>query len=159
LPYRLRSKIKSINIFNNSLTEAYDGDSVTITLEDDIDIGRGNLICSADDIPRDSSELTATICWFNEVNLQTGRKYILRNHTNETLCIVKSVNYILDINTLKRNYSENNVRMNDIAEVVIKASQTIFYDPYRKNNVTGSFILIDEFTNETVAAGMIERDY
>jgi len=159
LPYRLRSKIKSINIFNKSLTEAYDGDSVTITLEDDIDIGRGNLICSADDIPRDSSELTATICWFNEVNLQTGRKYILRNHTNETLCIVKSVNYILDINTLKRNYSENNVRMNDIAEVVIKASQTIFYDPYRKNNVTGSFILIDEFTNETVAAGMIERDY
>lgn len=96
------------------------------------------------------------ICWFDETYLQTNKKYILRNHTNETFCILKSVNFKLEISSLEKNYEEKNILMNDIASVTIKTPSPLWYDSYHENNVTGSFILIDEFTNKTIAAGMID---
>ena len=96
------------------------------------------------------------ICWFNECHLKLGGKYFIRANTNEAECIVKSINYKLDINTLDKNTSETaTIEMNDIAEISIKTSNPLFFDPYKKNNITGSLIFIDENTNETVAAGMI----
>jgi sulfate adenylyltransferase subunit 1 len=88
--------------------------------------------------------------------VKKGGRYLLRNNTNESTCIMKSVNYKMNINTLEKDYSDSEVKMNDIVNVTIKSSKTIYYDNYKNNNITGSLILVGEGTNETVAAGMIE---
>lgn len=155
LPSMLKSKIKTIEAGGRQLSEAGSGDSVSVTLCDEIDISRGDLIVHTSNIPKNSRELTATICWFNEKNLKSGGRYLLRNHSNETACIVKSIDFRLNINTLEKEPPVEEIKMNDIAGIKIMTAKTVFYDSYKDNNVTGSFILIDEGTNETVAAGMI----
>ncbi len=155
LPSMLRSTIKSINVYEEYVNEASYGDSITITLEDQLDISRGNLLAKPDDMPETSQEICLMTCWFNEKPLRKNGRYIVRNHSNETGCIVKSVVYKMNINTLERDTTDTSLRMNDIARIVIKTSGPFFFDSYRKNNITGSLILVDETTNETVAAGMI----
>ena len=156
LPSMLRSRISGIDKMNKQLDEVTSGDSVSLLIEDQLDINRGDMIVKADELPFSGLEITVMLCWFNERELKTNVKYLLRNNTHETNCIIKSVNYKMNINTLDRDYSDSSVRMNDIASVVIRCSKIIYYDKYKSNNNTGSLILIEEGTNETIAAGMIE---
>ncbi|HUS86694.1 MAG TPA: GTP-binding protein [Bacteroidales bacterium] len=155
LPSNLKSRIKSIDTLNNSISETRVGESVTITLEDDIDISRGNMIVGSDNIPHSSRDIEAVVCWFNERPLQVRGRFILRHTSVELKCIVKSIDYKLNINTLEEDTEDKDIKMNDVARISIKTMQPLFFDEYRVNNNTGSLILIDEATNETVAAGMI----
>jgi sulfate adenylyltransferase subunit 1 len=155
LPSLQRSKIKNIDVLGKTLSETYTGDSVTISLNDQIDISRGDMLVSANDLPVISQEINLMICWFNERPMQLGVKYLIRINSNEAGCIVKSVNYRMNINNLEHDFENTSINMNDIADINIKTSKPIFFDSYKKNNITGSMIFIDEGTNETVAAGMI----
>lgn len=155
LPSQLKSKIKSINVLEETLLEAISGDSVAISLDDQIDIGRGDMLVSTNDLPMISQDINMMICWFNERPLKVGGRYIIRINSNESGCIIKSVNYRMNINNLEHDFENTAINMNDIADINIKTSKPIFFDSYKKNNITGSMIFIDEGTNETVAAGMI----
>ncbi len=156
LPSRLTSKIKSIDLYNQSLEQAFAPQSIAITLEDDIDISRGDMIVKSDDLPQESQDIEMKICWFNPRPLINGGKYILRHTTNEVKAMIKDVEFKLDINTLEKNFDDKEIKMNDIAKIRIKTGKPLFFDKYANNRQTGSVILIDEHTNETVAAGMIE---
>jgi sulfate adenylyltransferase subunit 1 len=105
--------------------------------------------------PNVSQDLEVMICWFNERPLQLNGKYTIMHTTQEARCIVKEIRYRLDINTLHRDVEDTTIRMNDIARIVLRTTKPLFFDSYRRNRITGSIILIDEGTNETVAAGMI----
>jgi len=155
LPSLLKSKIKSINVLEKTLSEAISGDSVSISLDDQIDIGRGDMLASTNDLPVISQDINLMICWFNERPLKVGGKYIIRINSNESGCIIKSVNYRMNINNLEHDFENTAINMNDIADINIRTSKPIFFDSYKKNNITGSMIFIDEGTYETVAAGMI----
>lgn len=155
LPSLLKSKIKSIDVMGKTISETIGGESVTISLEDQIDISRGDMLVSSDDLPVISQDINLMICWFNEHPMKAGGKYLIRLNSNEAGCIIKSVNYRMNINNLEKDYENTTIRMNDIADINIKTSKPIFFDSYKKNNITGSMIFIDEATNETVAAGMI----
>ncbi|MCX6333376.1 MAG: GTP-binding protein [Bacteroidia bacterium] len=155
LPSMLRSRIKDINDSEKNITEAVTGDSVSITLVDPIDIGRGDMIVKPGQIPRSGQDITLMVCWFNERALKPGCKYLIRCNTNETTCIVKSINYRMNMHSLEKDSKSLTTKMNDISSIGIHTSKAIFYDAYIQNNITGSMIFIEEGTNETVAAGMI----
>ena len=155
LPSMLKSRIKSIDVLGKTLSETIAGDSVTISLEDEIDISRGDMLVSGDDLPVISQDINLMICWFNERPMKPGGKYLAKINSNEAGCIIKSVNYRMNINNLEHDFENTTIRMNDIADITIRTSKPIFFDSYKKNNITGSMIFIDEGTNETVAAGMI----
>ena len=155
LPSGLISKIKTIDFFKETLKVAAKPQSVTITLEDDIDISRGDMIVNASNVPETSQEVDLMVCWFNERSLAIRGKYNLKHTTKDAKCMVTNVVYKMDIDRLERNYEDKNVQMNDIARITIKSTSPLFFDSYRNNRNTGSVILIDEATNETVAAGMI----
>ncbi|MCS6822819.1 MAG: sulfate adenylyltransferase subunit CysN [Cytophagaceae bacterium] len=156
LPSGIKTKIKSIETFDGQLETAFTPMSVTLTLEDDIDISRGDMIVKPDSIPHTAQEIELMICWLNEKKMQPGGKYILKHTTKEAKCIIKEVKYKININTLEPITDNRDVGLNDIARVVIKSASPVFYDTYSQNRSTGSLILIDEFTNETVGAGMIQ---
>jgi sulfate adenylyltransferase subunit 1 len=158
LPSMLKSRIKSIDIFGRSLPGSQAGDSVTISLEDQIDINRGDMLVSHHDLPFISQDINLMICWFNEKPMRIGGRYLIRLNTNEAGCVIKTVNYRMNINSLERDFENITVKMNDIANINIKTSRPVFFDTYKKNNITGSLILIDEGTNETIAAGMIQEE-
>jgi sulfate adenylyltransferase subunit 1 len=155
LPSLLRSRVKSIDVLGKTLSESIAGDSVAISLEDQIDISRGDMLVSPDDLPVISQDINLIICWFNERPMKLGGKYLIRINSNEAGCIIKSVSYRMNINNLEKDYGNTAINMNDIADITIKTSKPLFFDSYKKNNITGSMIFIDEGTNETVAAGMI----
>jgi sulfate adenylyltransferase subunit 1 len=155
LPSMRKSRIKSIDMFGKTFSESIGGDSVAISLEDQIDISRGDMIAGADDLPSISQDINLMVCWFNEKPMKDGGKYLIRMNSNEAGCLVKSVNYRMNINTLEQDTENLRVNMNDIANISIKTSRPVFFDSYKENNITGSMIFIDEGTNETVAAGMI----
>jgi sulfate adenylyltransferase subunit 1 len=155
LPSFRKSKIRSIDVLGKTLSETIAGDSVAISLEDHIDISRGDMLVASDDIPVISQDIDLMICWFNERPMKTGGRYLLRINSNEAGCIIKSVKYRMNINTLEHDFENVTINMNDIAYISIKTTKPVFFDSYRKNNITGSMIFIDEGTNETVAAGMI----
>ena len=155
LPSLRKSKIKSIDVLGKTLSETVAGDSVSISLEDEIDISRGDMLVSSNNLPLISQDINLMICWFNERPMKVGGKYLMKINRNEAGCIMKSVNYRMNINTLENDFENRTINMNDIANVTIKTSKPIFFDSYKVNNITGSMIFIDEGTNETVAAGMI----
>jgi sulfate adenylyltransferase subunit 1 len=155
LPSLRKSKIKSIDIFGKTFSESIAGDSVAISLEDEIDISRGDMLVSPDDLPVISQDIDLMICWFNERPLKVGGRYLIRINSNEAGCVVRSVNYRLNIDTLEHDLENIAINMNDIAHISIKTSKPVFFDTYKKNNITGSLVIIDEGTNETMAAGMI----
>lgn len=155
LPSGLYSKIKSIDLMGESLQEAYPPQSVCITLEDDVDISRGNMLVGIEQEPLAAKEIEVMLCWMNERPLQLRGKYVLQHTTNEVRAMVTSIKYKMDINHLEQNEADKNIMMNDIAAVNLKMTQPIFIDKYKQNRITGSIILVDEATNETVAAGMI----
>jgi len=156
LPSGFKSKIAKIDTYDGELEQAFPPMSVTILLEDDLDLSRGDMIVRPNNQPDAIQDVEAMICWFNETPMTYPRgKYTLIHTTQDVRCIVKEVRYTLDINTLHRNQEDLNVEMNDIARVVLRTTKPLFVDEYRKNRITGSFILVDEGTNNTVAAGMI----
>jgi sulfate adenylyltransferase subunit 1 len=155
LPSGFSSRIKGIHTMDGEVQEAFAPMSVSITLEDEIDITRGDMIVRKNNQPDVSQELDVMLCWFNNNGLQPKRKYTLMHANNEVKAMVKHVQYKLDINTLHRNEEDKNVGMNDIIRVSLRTTKPLMKDSYRKNRFTGSIILIDESTNETVAAGMV----
>jgi sulfate adenylyltransferase subunit 1 len=155
LPSLRKSKISSIDVLGKSLSETISGDSVAISLEDQIDVSRGDMLVSTDDLPVISQDINLMVCWFNERPLKVGGKYLIRINSNEAGCIIKAVNYRMNISTLENDFENLSIKMNDLANISIKTSKPVFFDSYKKNNITGSMIFIDEGTNETVGAGMI----
>lgn len=156
LPSGFSSRIKSIDSFDGSLNEAFSPMSVNFTLEDEIDISRGDMIVRPNNQPRSVQDLDVMLCWLNNRSLQMGAKYAIKHTSNEARCMVKEVLYTVDINTLHRLEEVKDVNMNDIARVRIRTTKPLFVDDYNDNRLTGSIILIDEATHETVAAGMIK---
>lgn len=155
LPSGFTSKIKSINAGEDDIDEAYAPMSVAITLEDDIDASRGNMIVKKNNQPEMTQEFDVMLCWLQNSPARPGAKYTLMHTSNEQRAIIKEVVYKIDINTYERNTDNKDLAMNDIGRVKIRSAQGIMLDSYRDNRNTGSIILIDEGTNETVAAGMI----
>lgn len=155
LPSKLSSKIKSIDLYNQQIEEAFPPMSVTIRLEDEIDISRGDMIVHANNLPEISQEIEVMLCWMNENKMEINGKYHLKHTTKECKCIVKEVKSKLDVHTFEEIYNDKEVCLNDITRISIKTMLPLFYDKYKVNKFTGSIILIDEKTNETVAAGMI----
>ncbi len=155
LPSGLESEITSIDVMGETLTEAFAPQSVSISIKDNIDISRGNMLVKSDDVPQIDQDITAMMCWFNPRALIQGGKYLMKHNTNEVKCVVKDVHFKMDINTLEENDIDKNVKMNDIAKISLRTAQPLFFDSYNKNRKTGSFVLIDEVTNETMCAGMI----
>lgn len=155
LPSGLNSKIKTIDLFGQAHEEAFTPQSVTITLEDDIDISRGDMIVHPENQPHVSQDIELMICWLNERPMVPGGKYHIKHTTSDARCVIKEVVYKVDINTLENNHADKTIKMNDIARIKIRTTKPLFYDSYKKNRVTGSLVLIDESTNDTVCAGMI----
>lgn len=155
LPSGFTSKIAKIDTFDGELKEAHAPMSVTLLLEDDIDISRGDMIVRENNQPEVSQDIEIMISWFHDKPLQLRGKYTLMHTTKEARCVIKDIQYKLDINTLHRNLEDKTVKMNDIARVTLRTTKPLFADPYRRNRITGSLILIDEGTNETVGAGMV----
>ncbi len=155
LPSGFTSTIAKIDTFDGELEEAHAPMSVTVLLEDDIDISRGDMIVRENNQPEVSQDIEVMISWFHEKPMQPRGKYTIMHTTREARCVIKEINYKLDINTLHRNLEDQEIRMNDIARVTLRTTVPLFADPYRRNRITGSIILIDEGTNETVGAGMI----
>lgn len=159
LPSQTESKIIAIDEGIKSVDSAYTPQSVTLRLQDNIDISRGDLIVKKEDIhPKVSAQVSLMVCWLNHKPLLEGGKYIIRHTTDETRAIVKEVRFKVNINTLENIQDDRNVRMNDIAHITVKTMKPLKYDAYRDNRITGSVILIDESTFETVGAGMIVHD-
>lgn len=155
LPSGFTSRIKSIDSYTESLDEAFAPMSVTINLQDDIDVSRGDLIAKKNNQPLVTQEVDAMICWFNPVAAKTRHKYSMLHTTNSTKAMITDIVYKIDINSLDRDMDDKVIGMNDICRMKLKTAKPIMSDPYRENRFTGSFILIDDATNETVAAGMI----
>ncbi len=157
LPSGFTSKLKSIDTLEGPLEEAFAPMSVTLTLEDDIDISRGDMIVRPNNQPDATQDLDVMLCWLNQKGPMPGAKYTIRHTTNEARCIIKNILYKVDINTLHRLEEDKDIKANDIARVQIRTTKPLLIDPYNDNRNTGSIILVDEATNETVAAGMINH--
>ncbi len=155
LPSGFNSKIKTIELNGEQLDEAFAPMSVTITLEDDLDISRGDILAKPNNQPRIEQDIDLMLCWMNQRPVNLNSKFFLRHATHDTRAVLKEIQYKLDINSLQRLEGVEQLTMNDIARVRLRTAQPLTFDSYRKNRITGSLILIDEGTNETVAAGMI----
>lgn len=155
LPSGFSSRIKSIELNGEEIMEAYAPMSVTMTLEDEIDISRGDMIVRPNNKPTVGQDLEVMICWMNQKPLQNRTKLIVKHTTNECQSMVKNIQYKVDVNTLHRIEDFQEIQMNDIARVSLRTAQPLFFDSYSRNRMTGSLILIDPNTNETVGAGMI----
>ena len=155
LPSGIDSTIKSIDTYNGKIEEAFAPMSVCITLEDDIDISRGDMLVREHNQPEIGQEMDLMICWMNSKKLIVRGKYTIKHTSQTARCIIKEVRYKMDINTLHRIEDENEIGLNDIGRIAIKTTKPLFFDKYSRNRNTGSVIIIDEATNETVGAGMI----
>ena len=155
LPSGFQSKIAKIDTMDGELEEAYPPLSVTLLLEDDLDLSRGEMIVRENNQPNVDQDIELMICWFSEKPMQLNGKYTLFHTTREARCVIKEIRYKLNINTLHRDQEDLKIGMNDIGRISIRTTKPLFFDSYRKNRITGSVILIDEGTNATVAAGMI----
>ena len=155
LPSGFTSKIKAIQFGEQVLGEAFAPMSVTMTLEDEIDISRGDIIAKPNNHPQTEQDIDLMLCWMNQRPVNLNSKFYLRHTSREVRGVLKEIQYKLDINSLTRIDNAEQLVMNDIARVRIHTARPLFYDSYRKNRITGSVILVDEATNETVAAGMI----
>lgn len=155
MPSGFSSIIKSINGPSGELKEAHAPMSIALTLEDDIDVGRGDMIVRTNNKPKASQDLEVLLCWLHEDGIRPRTKYLIRHTTNNQTAMIKEVIYKIDINTLSRNTKDKTLIMNEIGKVKMRTTKPLMIDSYRENRSTGSIILVDESTNETVAAGMI----
>ncbi|ABG57922.1 sulfate adenylyltransferase subunit CysN [Cytophaga hutchinsonii] len=155
LPSGLTTKIKTVETIDGQLEEAFPPMSVTMTLEDNIDISRGDMIVKPNNQPEVGQDIELMLCWLNEKKMTPGGKYSIKHTTKDARCVIKEVRYKMNINTLHKIEDDKTIGLNDIGRVLIRTTSPLFYDSYNKNRITGSVILVDEFTNETVGAGMI----
>ena len=155
LPSGFTTKVKAVELDGKAMDEAFAPLSVTVLLEDDIDISRGDMLAREGNVPRQGQDIEAMVCWMSEKPLQQNGKYSLKHTTKDVRAVVKEIKYKLDINTLHRITETPNIGMNDVGRITIRATAPLCFDAYTKNRETGSFILIDEATNITVGACMI----
>jgi sulfate adenylyltransferase subunit 1 len=155
LPSGLKSRIRSITLADERLPEAFAPMSVCIRLEDELDIGRGDMIVRENNLPVSGKDLELMVCWFSATPMQTHGKYLLRHTTREVRCQISELLYRMDVSTLRKMPDTEALAMNDIGRIRLRTSHPLLFDPYLRNRFTGGVILIDEVTNETVAAGMI----
>jgi bifunctional enzyme CysN/CysC len=155
LPSKRETRIAKIDTYDGPLEEAFPPLSVTLLLEDDEDISRGDMICRVHNQPQEVREFEAMVCWMDDVELKAGGKYAIKHTTRDGRAIVQDMRYKIDVNTLHRDHDATTLGLNDIGRVHLKTSTPLFIDEYRRSRATGSFILIDENTNRTVGAGMI----
>ena len=156
LPSGLTARIKRIDTADGPVSEAYPPMSVTLVLDEDIDISRGDMICRPHNQPAAAQDIEAMICWMAaDRSLSPRSRLVVKHTTRATKAIVRDLHYRLDVNTLHRDESAAELRLNEIGRVSLRATQPLFCDPYARNRLTGGIILIDESTNATVGAGMI----
>ena len=155
LPAGLRSRVKTIDTFDGELDEAFPPQSVTVLLEDDIDVSRGDMLVGAGEHPSAARSLEATVCWMADQPLAGRGRYVVRHTTREVKALVDEVVHKIDVHTLEPDTDAHRLELNDIGSVKLRLSGPLVVDDYRRNRETGSFILIDEATNATVGAGMI----
>jgi bifunctional enzyme CysN/CysC len=158
LPSGLPSRIKAIDAADGELAEAYPPMSVSIRLTDEVDVSRGDMISRPNNQPTATQDIDAMVCWMDTAPMTVGAKYTVKHTTRSAKALVKDIKYELDINTLHRSQSPGRLRLNSIGRVMLRTTQPLLVDPYRRNRQTGSFILIDEATNRTVGAGVITEN-
>ena len=147
--------VRAIDTLDGELDEAFPPMSVTLRLDDDIDISRGDLICHPGDRPVLERDVTADVCWMTDAPLRPGRRYVMKHNTHSVPAIVDALTDAVDIHTLDRHASPAGLGLNDIGRVRLRTARPVALDPYARNRATGSFILVDEATNDTVGAGMV----
>jgi bifunctional enzyme CysN/CysC len=155
LPSGVHTRVREVRTHDGPLDEAVPPMSVVVTLEDEVDLSRGDMLAHPHAPPCVEREVVATVCWLASKPLQVGGRYYLKHTTRTTKAIVAELRHKLDINTLARDETATSLALNEIGEVVVKTAAPLLYDPYSRNRTTGGFILIDEATNGTVGAGMI----
>ena len=155
LPSGFTSTVKEIETMNGPVEEAFPPMSVTMTLNDEIDISRGDMIVKVNNQPKQEQELDVMICWLSERPMQLGGKYTLKHTSRDARCIIKDVKYKMNINTLQKVEDDQTIALNDIGRITLRTTVPLFFDGYRKNRATGSLILVDEATNNTVGACMV----
>jgi len=154
-PSGLATRIAAIETLDGRLEEAFPPLSVTLRLEDDVDVSRGDMICGAHDHPSPTRQLEATVCWLSERPLRPTGRYLIKHTTRTAMAKVDAHGYRIDIDTLDPDAPAGSLGLNEIGRVRLRLSAPLLVDDYRRNRATGSFILIDESTNDTVSAGMI----
>ncbi len=155
MPSGFKSKIKSIMCGEKELEQAFAPQSVVMTLEDEIDISRGDMICKPGNVPKVEQNIEARICWFSNKPMQARQKFLVKHTSLETKAVLQEIKYKVDINTLSKVEDVESFEMNDIGRISLRTAAPLVHDSYSRNRNTGSFILVDPGTNETVAAGMI----
>jgi sulfate adenylyltransferase subunit 1 (EFTu-like GTPase family) len=151
----MTSKVQAIDMFDQEIDEAFPPMSVTVRLEDDVDVSRGDMICRPQNAPSPSQDIDAMVCWMSTNPLQPRQKLAIKHTTRSARALVKDVQYRLDVNSLHRDLETKTLALNEIGRVQLRTTIPLLCDPYEKNRTTGSFILIDEATGVTVGAGMI----
>jgi bifunctional enzyme CysN/CysC/sulfate adenylyltransferase subunit 1 len=155
LPSGMPSTIAGIDLFEKELSEAYPPMSVTVRLEDDVDVSRGDMICRPQNAPQPTQDIDAMICWMATAPLKPRQKLAIKHTTRMARVMVKDVQYRLNVNSLHRDLDKKELGLNEIGRVQLRTTIPLLCDPYEKNRTTGSFVLIDEATGVTVGAGMI----
>ncbi len=154
LPSMRRSKIKEIHQFDKTIEQAFASQSVTITLEDEVDISRGDMLVRPRNVPHSENHFESMIVWMSEVPMDPSKTYVIKQTSRQTKANVLDVRYQVDVNSLSRNKVDH-LNLNEIGRVAFRTNLPLFFDPYKLNRMTGSFIMIDPLSNNTVAAGMI----
>ncbi|WP_207345970.1 sulfate adenylyltransferase subunit CysN [Arthrobacter sp. E3] len=157
LPSGMPSRISGIDYGGKAVEEAFAPMSVTVRLEDDIDISRGDMICRPNNQPEVSQDIDAMVAWMSDEPLRPGQKFAIKHTTRRTRAFVKDIYYELDVNTLHRNEGASALQLNMIGRVKLRTTSPLLADPYSRNRETGGFVLIDERSNATVGAGMVVR--
>jgi len=156
LPSGLTTTIERIDTAHGAVAEAFPPMSVTLLLADDLDVSRGDMLCRPHNQPPAAQDVDAMVCWMTDARTLTPRSRLVVKHTTRTVkAIVRDLHYRLDVNELHRDEGADALRLNEIGRITLRATAPLFFDEYRRNRTTGSFILIDETTNNTVGAGMI----
>jgi bifunctional enzyme CysN/CysC len=155
LPGGHSSRITAIENGGLEVEDAFPPMSVTLRLADEIDISRGDMICRPHNQPTTTRELDAMVCWMSERPLRARGRYVLKHTTRVAKAMIEEVQYRVDVDTLHRDEAHDSLELNDIGRLRLRTGTPLLVDPYSRNRTTGSFILIDEATNDTVGAGMV----
>ncbi|HVB01032.1 MAG TPA: GTP-binding protein [Acidimicrobiales bacterium] len=155
LPSGKTTRIQALETMDGSLFQAFPPMSVVMRVEDDLDISRGDLICTPENQPLISQNLAAVVCWMAEAPLRAGKRVAIKHTTRWVRAVVQEVQFKRDVNTLLHDTEASELALNDIGGITLKTTEPLFFDPYQRNRTTGSFIIVDESSNVTVAAGML----
>ncbi|MGC5744915.1 sulfate adenylyltransferase subunit 1 [Chryseobacterium sp. NFX27] len=156
LPAGIITEISAIEVNGAEVQEAFEGQPVVIQIKEDIDVSRGDFFTSAEELPNVEKEIEVLLCWLDHKALQPGNKYLLQHHSRQLKAVIKQVDYKINVNTLEKETAEEDIQLNEIAKVTIRTAQPLVFDDFISNKKTGSAILVDETSNATVAACIIQ---